>query len=99
MTEMVVARHGAECLAMAGHEADRLASLSEYTQRSVAEPRWVGDVFHQHLSVPGLQHSGIVRAHADVARKSRLLIEIDGAERQQRLVVRCDLDHVPCCGR
>src|SRR5262249_59071951 len=55
VTEMVVARHRAKCLAMAGHKADRLGSLSKGTQRGVAEARGVGDVFHQHLPVTGLQ--------------------------------------------
>ncbi len=96
VTEMVVAGHWAECFTMAGHEADRLGALSKDAQRGVAEARGVCDVFHQHLAVTGLQHRRIVGMHADVARAPRLLVEIDGMERQQRMVACCDLNHIPC---
>ncbi len=79
---------------MAGHETNRLGALAKHAQRGITEPRGVGDVFHQHLAVAGLQHRRVVGVHADIARKPRLLVEIDGAVGQQRMVARGNLDHL-----
>ena len=84
----------AEGLAVAGDEADGLDPLLERAQRRIGQPGGVGGVLHQHLAVAGLQHGGIVGADADVARQPGLLVEIDGAEREQRMAVRGDGDQL-----
>ena len=80
---------------MTGDKTDGLGTLPKRTQHRVAKASGIGDVFDQNLAVTRLQHRRVVGMHAVVARKPRLLVEIDGAERQQRMASRRDRDQIP----
>ncbi len=79
---------------MAGDEAEGLDPLLERAHGRIGHARRVGRVLDQYLAATGLQHGGVVGAHADVACQPRLLVEIDGAEGEQRMAVRGDGDQL-----
>ena len=83
-----------ERLAMAGDEAEGLDPLLERAHGRIGHARRVGRVLDQYLAATGLQYGGVVGAHADVACQPRLLVEIDGAEGEQRMAVRGDGDQL-----
>jgi hypothetical protein len=84
----------AEGLAVAGEKTDGLGPLLEHAQRRIGQAGRVGGVLHQHLAVAGLQHGGVVGTDAEVAGEPGLLVEIDGAEREQRMAARGNGDQV-----
>ena len=83
-----------EGLAVAGDETDCLDPFLEHAQRRIGQARRVGGVLEKHFAVAGLQQGGVVGANAEVARQARLLVEIDGAEGEQRMAVGGDGDQV-----
>ena len=83
-----------EGLAVAGDETDCLDPFLEHAQRRIGQARRVGGVLEKHFAVAGLQQGGVVGANAEVARQAGLLVEIDGAEAEQRMAVGGDGDQV-----
>ena len=79
---------------MAGDETDGLDALLERAQRGVGQAHDIGGILDHHLAVAGLQHGRVVGTHADIARQPRLLVEIDGAEGEQRMAARGDADQL-----
>ena len=89
-----VRRCRAEGFPVTGHEADGLDALLEHAHRRIGEADNVGVVLDHHAAVAGLEHGGVVGVNAGVAGEPRLLVEVDGAERKQRMTARGDLDQL-----
>jgi len=79
-------------LPVTGHEADGLDALLEHAHCRIGQAGDVGIVFDHDPTAAGLEQGGVVGVNAHVASEPRLLVEIDGAEREQRVAARGDLD-------